>query len=112
MAHHAGYDLAAPAGAVAGAAGEGVVAFAGPLPQRGNTVILDHGWGVYTLYGHLLALDVQPGQAIGAGEPVGRVGNTGLSTGPHLHWEVRLRGLPVDPDSWLALSEELSRWPG
>ena len=55
VVHHAGYDLAAPAGAVAGAAGEGVVAFAGPLPQRGNTVILDHGWGIYTLYGHLLA---------------------------------------------------------
>ena len=109
VVHHAGYDLAAPAGTVVGAAGEGVVVFAGPFPQRGNTVILDHGWGIYTLYGHLLAVDVQAGQAIGAGGAVGRVGSSGLSTGPHLHWEVRLRGLPVDPDSWLALSEELSR---
>jgi murein DD-endopeptidase MepM/ murein hydrolase activator NlpD len=109
VVHHAGYDLAAPAGAVAGAAGAGVVVFSGALPQRGNTVILDHGWGIYTLYGHLLAVDVQPGQEIGAGGAVGRVGSSGLSTGPHLHWEVRLRGLPVDPDSWLALSEELSR---
>jgi murein DD-endopeptidase MepM/ murein hydrolase activator NlpD len=112
VVHHAGYDLVAPAGTVVGAAGEGVVIFAGPLPQRGNTVILDHGWGIYTLYGHLLALDVQPGQALGAGGALGRVGNSGLSTGPHLHWEVRLRGLAVDPDAWLALSGELSREAG
>lgn len=107
IVHHAGYDLAAPAGTAVVASAGGVVAYAGQLLQRGNTVILDHGWGIYTLYAHLQHWEITAGQTVAAGQTVGRVGNTGLSTGPHLHWEVRLRGLAIDPGAWLALSEAL-----
>jgi murein DD-endopeptidase MepM/ murein hydrolase activator NlpD len=108
VVYHAGYDLAAPAGTPVGASADGVVSFTGQLPQRGNTLILDHGWGVFTVYGHLSRFDVDVGQRVTQGQPVARVGSTGLSTGPHLHWEVRLRGLPVDPDAWVALSASLT----
>jgi murein DD-endopeptidase MepM/ murein hydrolase activator NlpD len=108
VVYHAGYDLAAPAGTPVGAAAGGQAVFAAPLPQRGNTVILDHGWGVYTVYAHLLVAEVEVGQHLGPGEELGRVGSTGLSTGPHLHWEVRLRGLPVDPGAWVELSGTLA----
>ena len=67
-------------------------------------MILDHGVGIYTVYGHLQSTDVQAGQRVAAGDTLGRVGSTGLSTGPHLHWEVRVRGLPVDPGAWIDLS--------
>ena len=107
VVYHAGYDLAAPAGAVASAAAGGTVVLVDALPQRGNAVILDHGWGIYTVYGHLQSTDVRPGQRVAAGDTVGRVGSTGLSTGPHLHWEVRVRGLPVDPGAWIDLSGAL-----
>jgi murein DD-endopeptidase MepM/ murein hydrolase activator NlpD len=108
VVYHAGYDLAAPAGTPVGAAAAGQAVFVAPLPQRGNTVILDHGWGVYTVYAHLLASEVEVGQHLAPGEVVGRVGTTGLSTGPHLHWEVRLRGLPIDPGAWVELSGTLA----
>ena len=107
VAFHAGYDVAAPEGTPVLAVAGGMVAFTGPLPQRGNTVVLDHGWGVFSLYGHLSQVLVQPGQDITQGLAVGSVGNTGLSTGPHLHWEIRLRGQAIDPAQWLALSKEL-----
>jgi murein DD-endopeptidase MepM/ murein hydrolase activator NlpD len=107
VVYHAGYDLAAPAGAPATAAAGGTVVFVDSLPQRGNAVILDHGWGIYTVYGHLQSTEVQAGQRVAAGDPLGRVGTTGLSTGPHLHWEVRVRGLPVDPQAWIDLSAGL-----
>jgi murein DD-endopeptidase MepM/ murein hydrolase activator NlpD len=109
VVYHAGYDLAASAGAAVAACAGGTVIFAGALPQRGNAVIVDHGWGVYTLYGHLQPTDVPVGQRVAAGDTIGRVGSTGLSTGPHLHWEVRLRGLAVDPGAWLELSTSLER---
>ena len=83
--------------------------FSGALPQRGDTVILDHGWGIYTLYGHLLAVDVQPGQEIGAGGTVGRVGSSGLHRARTCTGRCACGGCRSDPDSWLALSEELSR---
>jgi murein DD-endopeptidase MepM/ murein hydrolase activator NlpD len=107
VAYHAGYDIAAPLGTPAAAAAGGVVVFAGALPQRGNTIVVDHGWGIATLYAHLSQIEAQVGQPVAPGQPVGLVGSTGLSTGPHLHWEVRLRGQPVDPASWLALSRDL-----
>ena len=84
------------------------MAHVGSFPQRGTTVIVDHGWGVYTVYSHLSEIRVNDGQVVGQGQAVGLVGSTGLSTGPHLHWEVRLRGQPVDPDSWIALSRLIS----
>jgi|GEM_PF-5017572 len=107
VAFHAGYDVAAPEGTPVLAVAGAVVAFTGPLPQRGNTVVLDHGWGLFSVYGHLSQVLVQPGQDITQGLAVGLVGNTGLSTGSHLHWEIRLRGQAIDPGQWLALSREL-----
>lgn len=107
VAYHAGYDVAAPLGAAVAASASGSTVFTGPLHQRGHTVIVDHGWGIYTVYAHLSQIDVQPGQPVTQGQIIGGVGSTGLSTGPHLHWEVRLRGLPVDPAAWLALSQDL-----
>ena len=104
VASHSGYDVAAPERTPVLASAAGVVAHAGTYPQRGATLILDHGWGIYTLYAHLSETRVAEGQIVAQGQAVGLVGSTGLSTGPHLHWEVRLRGVPVDPDAWLALS--------
>ncbi len=107
VTYHAGYDLAAPLGTPVVAAAAGEVAFAGQLAQRGNAVIVDHGWGIYTLYAHLQRLDVAAGQVVAQGQTIGLVGTTGLSTGPHLHWEVRLRGTAIDPAAWLEASARL-----
>lgn len=98
--HHLGVDLRAPAGEPVRAAQHGVVVLAEPLPLGGNTVILDHGGGVFTAYLHLAAAVVRTGQKVRAGQPVGYVGSTGLSTAPHLHWAVRVNGVPVDPLGW------------
>ena len=107
VAAHGGYDVAAPERTPVLAAATGVVTHTGPFPQRGATVILDHGWGVYTVYAHLAETHVTVGQPVTQGEAVGSVGSTGLSTGPHLHWEVRLRGQAVDPDGWIGLSRTI-----
>jgi murein DD-endopeptidase MepM/ murein hydrolase activator NlpD len=96
-AHHAGLDLAAPEGTPVEASAPGVVVQAGWRPGYGLAVELDHGRGVTTLYAHASEILVSPGQSVARGEPVARVGDTGRSTGPHLHFEVRTRGTPVDP---------------
>jgi murein DD-endopeptidase MepM/ murein hydrolase activator NlpD len=67
------------------------------LAVRGNAVIIDHGAGLHTGYWHLSKIDVKPGQAVQAGDKLGEVGTTGLSTGWHLHWEARIGATPVDP---------------
>lgn len=69
----------------------------------GNTIILDHGRGLYSYFGHLSAFLVKEGDTVAAGDVVGRVGATGLVTGPHLHWSVRLAGTRVDPLSLVEL---------
>jgi murein DD-endopeptidase MepM/ murein hydrolase activator NlpD len=107
ITYHAGYDLAVPLATPVLAPADGIVVFSGQMQQRGNCIVVDHGWGVYTVYGHLSQIGVQEGQAVTQGQTIGLVGTTGLSTGPHLHWEVRLRGLPVDPSTWLALTAQL-----
>lgn len=94
---HTGVDIAAPIGTPVYAAAEGVVVHAGWLGAYGNAVIIDHGGGVSTLYGHLSSISVSPGQTVSQGELIGGVGSTGLSTGPHLHFEKRLQGTPVNP---------------
>ena len=94
---HAGVDLAARPGAPVIASTAGVVAQAGWLGGYGLCVTLDHGGGVQTRYGHLSRLGVAAGQRVRAGQVIGLVGSTGVSTGPHLHYEVRARGVPVNP---------------
>ncbi len=100
--YHAGLDYGADEGVPVLAPITGTVALAEPLQVRGNAVILDHGLGVLTGFWHLSRIDVVAGQVVGKGEVIGLVGDTGLSTGPHLHWEMRVLNVPVDPVQWTA----------
>jgi murein DD-endopeptidase MepM/ murein hydrolase activator NlpD len=95
--YHEGQDFGVAAGVPVHAPGAGVVALAEQLNVRGNAVILDHGGGVYSGYWHLSEIHVTVGQAVALGDIVGLSGNTGLSTGAHLHWELRIYGIAVDP---------------
>ena len=83
------------------AAADGVVVAAQHLQIRGNTVVIDHGWGLYTAYAHLSEMAHAPGDRVLGGQVIGGIGNTGRSTGPHLHWEVWLHGVNVDPMQWV-----------
>jgi murein DD-endopeptidase MepM/ murein hydrolase activator NlpD len=103
-AGHTGTDLANDTGAPVHLAAAGRVAWAGPMPIRGNAVIVDHGGGVKSGYHHLSAINVEVGDAvIPAGTVVGLVGSTGFATGPHLHWEVTVWGTNVDAVTWLTV---------
>ena len=97
---HHGVDIAAPEGEIVRAVNSGIVRLAEPLPLSGDTVIVDHGMGILTFYMHMSAIDVTPGEIVQRGAVVGRVGSTGLATGPHLHWGVRVNGVYVDPLPW------------
>jgi murein DD-endopeptidase MepM/ murein hydrolase activator NlpD len=94
---HGGVDFSARAGAPVDAPARGRVVLASPLFFSGRTVILDHGLGLFTFYGHLRSIAVRSGQVVEAGGRLGEVGATGRATGPHLHWAVRLQGARVDP---------------
>ncbi|MEA2693724.1 MAG: hypothetical protein QOJ16_3111 [Acidobacteriota bacterium] len=94
---HQGVDIAAPAGQPIHASADGIVVRAGEVTGLGRAVYLAHGYGLVTRYGHMSRVDVHPGQRIKRGDVVGLVGNTGRSTGYHLHYEVRLDGAPVNP---------------
>ena len=107
---HNGVDFGVPTGTVVAAAGGGTVAMARERIVTGFTVVIEHLPGVYSLYYHLDGLAVQEGQRVFAGDPIGTVGSTGLSTGPHLHWEVRAAGVAVDPD--LLVTAPLVDLPG
>src|SRR5437763_5209068 len=98
---HTGIDFAVGTGFPIKAAGPGVVVWAGPRGGYGNAVIIDHRNGLATLYGHQSRVNVEVGQKVTAGQVVGFVGQTGLATGPHLHFEVREFGAPVDPMLYL-----------
>jgi murein DD-endopeptidase MepM/ murein hydrolase activator NlpD len=98
--YHLGLDMASVRADPVPAANDGVVAFAGYLGIYGNTVVLDHGYGLQTLYGHLSAIDVKVGHKVGRGQPVGKSGASGLAAGDHLHFGVLLQGLPVSPIEW------------
>jgi hypothetical protein len=97
---HLGYDLASVKLSPVEAAQNGIVVYADNLGIYGNVVILDHGMGVFTLYGHLSSIAVQPGEHVKTGETLGQTGQTGLAGGDHLHFSVMLRGVPVDPVEW------------
>ncbi len=84
------------------AAAPGTVVFAGPLTVRGNATFIDHGWGIYSAYFHQKEIDVQVGQQVQAGQLIGLIGGTGRVTGPHLHWEVWVNGIQVNPLDWLS----------
>ncbi len=94
---HAGVDFRSPRGTAVKAPAAGGVVFAGELYYTGNTVILDHGGGLFSLYAHLEDILCKEGQDLAAGGVLGRVGSTGRSTGPHLHWGVKLRSERIDP---------------
>jgi len=98
--YHSGIDLSGAEGAPVVAANSGRVVLAAPLQVHGNTVVLDHGWGVCSAYYHLSQILVSEGQQVAQGDSVGLLGNTGLSTGAHVHWDMRVGGVPVDPVEW------------
>jgi hypothetical protein len=95
---HNGIDLAAPVGTPVFASGAGRVVLARQRIISGNSVVIEHLPGVYTLYYHLEEVEVEEGQRLHRGQRIGTVGMTGLATGPHLHWELRIGGVAVDPD--------------
>ncbi|MGE5560211.1 MAG: murein hydrolase activator EnvC family protein [Chloroflexota bacterium] len=98
---HTGIDLGAKSGTKIAAAEQGVVMTAGYLTGYGNTVIILHGDGISTLYGHQSKLTVKKGDKVAKGDLIGYVGSTGYSTGPHLHFEVMINGTPDNPHNWL-----------
>jgi len=97
---HYGFDLASTRRSPVPAANTGTVVFAGPLTIYGNTVIVDHGLGLQTLYAHLSSVEVKVGDAVEKGQQLGRTGNTGLAIGDHLHFEVLVNGVSVTPLEW------------
>jgi murein DD-endopeptidase MepM/ murein hydrolase activator NlpD len=98
---HKGQDIAAPTGTPVNATADGVVVIAGWVKGYGNGIYIDHGNGISTRYGHLSRIDVVVGQPIKQGQHLGLVGSTGRSTGPHLHYEVRINGQAINPLTYL-----------
>ena len=98
---HNGIDLGAGRGTAIATSNDGVVIFAGSRSGYGNTVIVDHGGGITTLYAHMSELGATDGQTVSRGDIVGFVGKTGTATGYHLHFEVRVNGGSVNPRNYL-----------
>ncbi|NIM95323.1 MAG: peptidoglycan DD-metalloendopeptidase family protein [Anaerolineales bacterium] len=98
--YHTGLDFYGGVGTPIPAPARGKVVFAGPLDVRGNVTFIDHGWGVYTGYLHQSEIQVSVGDMVERGQIIGLIGRTGRVTGPHLHWEVWVGGVPVDPMEW------------
>ena len=98
---HQGVDIMAPDHSPIVAAQSGTVTFAGVKNGYGNTTIIDHGHGISTLYAHQSKIGVKVGQHVDQGEYIGNVGSTGRVTAPHLHYEVHINGVPVNPVPWL-----------
>ncbi len=99
---HGGLDLGGAAGTPVLACAPGRVVFAQPRIVTGNTVVLEHLPGLFSIYMHLSSIDTTEGSVLGAGELLGKLGSTGLSTGPHLHWEMRVGLQSVNPEYWLS----------
>lgn len=98
---HRGMDIANRKGTSVVATADGVVSFAAPKGLLGNLVIIDHGHGIVTRYGHLDESIVKSGDVVKRGQPIAHMGNSGRSTGPHLHYEVRLNGIPINPSKYI-----------
>ncbi|MDO5086365.1 MAG: peptidoglycan DD-metalloendopeptidase family protein [Comamonadaceae bacterium] len=105
---HGGLDFKGRIGQPIQATASGKVSFAGTQRGYGQVVTVDHAYGYSTVYAHLSRIHVKPGQRIAAGDVVGLLGSTGRSTGPHLHYEVQLRGERIDPERFLALNTSAS----
>jgi len=99
---HTGLDFCGSRGIEIYAPARGVVVYTGQMIVRGNSTVIDHGWGVYTAYAHQSEILVAEGDVVDVGQLIGLVGETGRVTGPHLHWEVIVGGVQVDPKDWLA----------
>jgi murein DD-endopeptidase MepM/ murein hydrolase activator NlpD len=102
VAFHPGLDIAADRGTPVRATADGVVNSAGYTGNYGNSVLIDHGFGIGTRFGHLSRVVVRPGQTVRRGDVVGSVGATGRATSPHLHYEILLNGQPINPLRLLA----------
>ncbi|MGM0414722.1 MAG: M23 family metallopeptidase [Bacillota bacterium] len=100
---HSGIDIAAPTGTPVAASNTGQVTLAEDLLATGKTIIIDHGWNIYTSYLHLSELFVEKGDYISKGEEIGAVGSTGFSTGPHLHWSVSYNRIFLNPRNFVDL---------
>lgn len=100
-AFHAGVDISATIGTDVEAPADGIVLCAGPDAGYGNSILIDHGYGITTRYGHLSKIDVVVGQEVKRGQIIGAVGMTGRATGPHLHYEVHIHDAPVNPARYL-----------
>lgn len=98
---HEGLDIAAPRGTEITAPADGVITYTGVKGAYGNIIVVDHGYGLVTRYGHLSQTLVETGKHVRRGERIARVGNTGRSTGDHLHYEVRIDGVPVNPTRYI-----------
>ena len=105
---HSGQDIEAPWGAPVIAGASGRVSFVGWQNGYGQLVVVDHGGGLTTKYGHLSHIDVELNQIVSRGQLLGKVGSTGRSTGPHLHYEVRINDQPVNPRQYLLMSHKTS----
>jgi murein DD-endopeptidase MepM/ murein hydrolase activator NlpD len=100
-AFHGGLDISVPYGTNVQSAADGIVFLAGPDSAYGNSVLIDHGYGITTRYGHLSKIEVVIGQEVKQGQVIGAVGMTGRTTGPHLHYEVHVHEAPVNPAKYL-----------
>ncbi len=105
---HTGIDISTPQGSEVHATADGVVASAGWAGGYGRLLVIDHGNGLQTYYAHLSRLLVIPGQAVRSNEVVALSGSSGRSTGPHIHYEVRLAGTPVNPYKYLAKPHQIA----
>ncbi len=99
---HTGLDFCGRPGVEIYAPAPGRIVFTGPLTVRGNATVIDHGWGVYSAYAHQTEYNVSVGDWVETGQVIGLVGETGRVTGPHLHWEIIVGGIQVDPMQWLS----------
>ncbi len=98
---HEGLDIATQSGNPIRAPSNGIVSYAGWESGFGNTVVIDHGYGITTLYGHMSKIEVKTGEIVKRGQTIGLVGDTGFSTGPHVHYQVMINGIPVNPMRYL-----------